>query len=292
MADSASVAEVTRRDIVSGLRRLRLKPGDGVMVHSSLKSFGRVARGPATVIEALMEVLTPAGTLMMPSFNHGRAFAEGAPGYFDPLTTPTTNGAIPDTFWRMPGVYRSLHPTHSFAAWGRSARRYTEFHHRRLTCGPDSPLGLLGREGGYGLLIGVDHHSNTFHHVVEASTGAPCLGRRTEALPIKLPDGRMVEARTWSWRERPCPITDSVRYAPLLAGRGLQGEITVGASRLICFRLEDCFRLIAELLREGMGGSPPCSRCPVRPSRGPRTLPSDWDDERHCLRPDSPASGY
>lgn len=292
MGDSADIPEVTRREIVSGLRRLGLRPGDGVMVHSSLGSFGRVAGGPATVIEALMELLTPAGTLMMPSFNHGRAFEEGAPGFFDPLTTPTSNGLIPETFWRMPGVYRSLHPTHSFAAWGRHARRYTRLHHRTLTCGPDSPLGLLGREGGWGLLIGVGYGSNTYHHVVEQSTGAPCLGRRTEAMPIKLPGGRMVESRTWSWREEPCPITDATCYGPLMVERGLQRQAKVGASRLICFCLRDCHDLIAELLTEGAGGSPPCRQCPIRPRRGPRTVPSDWDDRNQRLKPGSPALTY
>ena len=292
MTDSANIPDVTRRELVAGLRRLGLKPGDGVMVHSSLSSFGRVDRGPATVIEALMEVLTPAGTLMMPSFNHGRAFVEGAPGYFDPRTTPTTNGAIPETFWRMPGVCRSLHPTHSFAAWGKHARRYTERHHRTLTCGPDSPLGLLGREGGYGLLLGVGYSANTYHHVVEMTTGAPCLGRRTEALRIRLPGGRRVEARTWSWREKPCPITDAVRYALLMQQRRLERQTAIGAARVIAFRLKDCFDVVAELLAGGVGEHPPCSRCPIRPRWGEGTVPSDWDDQRQCLKPDSPALRY
>ncbi len=292
MADSSVPSEVIRQEIVLGLRRLGLHPGDGVMVHSSLKSFGRVAGGAGTIIAALMEVLTPAGTLMMPSFNHGRAFAEGGPGFFDPLSTPTTNGVIPENFWRMPGVYRSLHPTHSFAAWGRNARRYTELHHRTLTCGPGSPLGTLGREGGFGLLIGVGYSANTYHHVVEQSTGAPCLGRRTEALSIRLPGGRMVEARSWTWRERSCPITDATRYAPLMQQRGMQRETVVGASRLICFRLRDCFDVVAGLLAGGIGPFPPCHRCPIRPRRTRWTVPSDWDDRRGCLKPDSPSLAY
>jgi len=292
MADPEDVPEVSREQIVSGLRRLGLKAGDGVMVHSSLKSFGRVVGGPGAVIEALMQVLTPAGTLLMPSFNHGRPFRKGGEGYFDSLTTPTTNGAIPDTFWRMPGVYRSLSPTHSFAAWGKNARRYTRFHHRTLVMGPDSPLGLLGREGGWGLLIGVGHNVNTYHHVVEVSTGAPCLGRRTVALWIKLPDGRTVEARNWGWRGKGCPINDSARYGQVMQQRGLQRQTRIGVSRLTCFRLKDCYDVIAELLREGLEDLPPCSRCPIRPEQDPRAVGSDWDDEKQCLLPDSPAWGY
>ena len=207
---AANGPEMSKEMIVVGLRRLGLAAGDGVMVHSSLRSFGRVAGGAETVIDALMEVITPAGTLMLPSFNHGSAFAEGGAGYFDPRATPTTNGAIPEAFWRRPGVCRSLHPTHAFAAWGRHARRYTAGHHRTLTCGPESPLGLLWRDGGWGLLLGVGYGVNTFHHVVETTTGAPCLGRRTTRLPMRI-GGRSVEGRTWSWRDGGCPITDATR---------------------------------------------------------------------------------
>jgi len=64
----------TKRRIVDGLRELGITPGMRVMVHSSLKSFGPVEGGAQIVVDALMEVITPQGTLMMPSFNHGAPF--------------------------------------------------------------------------------------------------------------------------------------------------------------------------------------------------------------------------
>ena len=119
MTNSPSISQITHKDIVKGLRKLGLTQGMSVMVHSSLKSFGFVKGGAQTVVGALMEVVTSEGTLMMPSFNHGAPFEEGSPGYYSPIETPTTNGIIPDTFWRIKGVYRSLNPTHPFAAWGK-----------------------------------------------------------------------------------------------------------------------------------------------------------------------------
>src|SRR5512140_3125911 len=106
-------------DIRSGLEALGRLPGAGVMVHSSLSSFGRVEGGARAVIAALMDVVTPQGTLMMPSFNHDEIFREGGPGYYHPGESITTNGAIPEQFWRLPGVQRSLDPTHPIAAWGK-----------------------------------------------------------------------------------------------------------------------------------------------------------------------------
>lgn len=263
-----------------------------MMVHSSLRSFGRVEAGARTVIEALMEVVTPSGTLLMPSFNHNYIFDDGGPGYFHPAETPTFNGAIPDLFWRLSGVYRSLDPTHAFAAWGKHAQQYTAVHHRTLTMGPQSPLGLLHADNGYGLLLGVGYGANTFHHVVEMSTGAPCLGLRTEAYPMILPDGRKVIGRTWGWRESACPLTDQTAYLAEMKTRALHKEVIIGKCRATLFRLDDCFKVIAQLLREGKNGFPPCQRCPIRPRLVPQTAPSDWDSQRQCLLPDSTAWSY
>jgi aminoglycoside 3-N-acetyltransferase len=277
-------------DLVGGFRDLGLAADMGVMVHSSLRSFGHVEGGPAAVVAALMEVLTPQGTLMMPSFNHGAPFGPSGPGTYHPGETPTTNGAIPDTFWRMPRVARSLNPTHAFAAWGAHAERYTALHHRTLTMGPDSPLGLLLRDDGYGLLLGVGYTSNTFHHAVEMATQAPCLGRRTEAYPVILPDGRRVTGRTWGWRDGTCPFTDSDRYADEMAEKHRVARI--GSCRAILYRLRDCYDIVSRILAEGKAGFPPCSGCDIRPRRVPETVVSDWDADRGCLLPDSESLTY
>ena len=283
---------VTVMDIEAGLRALGLRPGMGVIVHSSLRSFGRVQGGPAAVIRALKNVLTAEGTLLMPSFNHNAPFDEGGPGIYDPRETPTSNGAIPDAFWRMPGVLRSLDPTHPVAGWGKNARRYLEGHHRTLTMGPDSPLGLLGREGGCGLLLGVGFTANTFHHVVETSTGAPCLGLRSEAYPVRLPDGRVVTGRTWGWRETSCPINDPARYRDQMARLDSTRETRIGSCTALLFRLSDCFDVVAGLLGGGSGPFPPCRSCPTRPRQVQATVESDWDREHSCLRADSSAWQY
>jgi aminoglycoside 3-N-acetyltransferase len=285
-----AVEEVTHDDLLAGLSRLGLRAGDGVMVHSSLKSFGTVAGGARSIIEALMEILTPDGTLLMPSFNHGTVFEAGMPGYYNPVQTPTINGVIPDLFWRMKDVHRSLNPTHAFAAWGKNSLAYTRYHHRTLTMGPQSPLGLLSAQGGFGLLLGVTYSANTFHHVVEMSTSAPCLGLRTEEYPVMLPDGRRILGRTWGWRNGVCPLTDRIVYQYEM--QRFHKEVMIGKCRVIVYRLQDCFMVIERLLREGKDGAPPCCRCPIRPRRVSQTVPSDWDPNLQRPFPDSTAWTY
>jgi len=283
---------LTIDELIQGFRALGLRRGDRAIVHSSLRSFGYVEGGPQAVISALMEVLTDDGMLVMPSFNHGRIVRPGESGYYDPRTTPTVNGIIPDTFWRLCGVERSLNPTHAFAAWGRSASAYVANHHRTLTMGPESPLGLLQRDGGYGLLLGVGYRANTFHHVVEMSTLAPCLGRRTEAMPVLLADGRRVLGRTWGYRDGRCPFTDGQRYPAAMAERHLERRTRIGHSEAILFRLQDCYAVVSEMLTEGAFGFPSCRGCKVRPRVTAHTVASDWDDKTGSLMPDSVAWGY
>ena len=255
------VLRVTKDELKKGLRELGVRAGMKVLVHSSLSRFGYVEGGADTVIDALTELLTSEGTLLMPSFNHEAPYDEGK--IYDVLRTPTTNGAVADAFWRRPGVLRSVNPTHAFAAWGKDAGRYTEDHQKTSAMGVDSPYYRLMKDSGWCLLLGVGYGSNTFHHVVESCEGAPCLRLRGERYPVRLADGREIMAHTWSWRDGACPIDDGAAYAPFMAA--IDRRARIGGADATLYRLEDGYAVIAKFLREGLGELPPCSRCPRRP---------------------------
>ena len=259
--EQANSIVVTKELLKKGFAELGIKAGMKIMVHSSLKSFGYVEGGADTVIDALMELLTPEGTLMMPSFNHEAPYFEG--DIFDVTKTATTNGRIPDTFWRREGVSRSINPTHAFAAWGKDKERYTQDHQKTSAMGPDSPLGRLMEDGGYCLLLGVGYKSNTFHHHVETCEGSPCLRLRGEVYPVRLADGTETKAHTWSWRNGKCPITDSVRYAGEMAK--IDRVTKIGNSTINFYQLSEGYQVIARCLKEGVDGVPPCAECPIRP---------------------------
>ena len=134
---------ITRSRLVADLRRLGVEPGMDLMVHSSLSAIGYVEGGADTVVDALLEAIGRRGTLMMPSFNHRAAQV------YNPMTTPTTNGAIPDAMWRRKEAVRSLHPTHPVAAIGPRAEEYCRDHLEVGIWAQDSPIGKLVHSGGY-----------------------------------------------------------------------------------------------------------------------------------------------
>lgn len=61
--------KVNEPELVAGLRSLGLSKSDHIVVHSSLSSLGYVDGGADTVIDALQEVVTPSGTIMMPTYS-------------------------------------------------------------------------------------------------------------------------------------------------------------------------------------------------------------------------------
>jgi aminoglycoside 3-N-acetyltransferase len=95
------------------------------MVHSSLGKVGYSVGGPVVVVRALLEVLTPQGTLVMPAESPSMSNPGEHLPVFDPRTTPTTMGAIPEAFRTYPGTRRSNHPLVSVCANGPHAETIT-----------------------------------------------------------------------------------------------------------------------------------------------------------------------
>jgi len=175
---------MTTARLAQDLINLGVLPGMTLIVHSSLSRIGWVNGGPVGVILALEEVLTPSGTLVMPTHTSGvsdpalwqnppvpevwwETIRETMPAY-DPALTPTTGmGAIPETFRKQEGVQRSDHPQHSFAAWGQHAAAILHPHPLDNSLGETSPLARLYEYDGWILLLGVGHGNNTSLHLAE-----------------------------------------------------------------------------------------------------------------------------
>jgi aminoglycoside 3-N-acetyltransferase len=163
-------AILTQSDLASGFRDLGLYVGCNVLVHTSLSSFGHVEGGADSVIDALLDVVGSAGTMIVPTLTGSEDLSAANPPIFDPATSACWTGRIPETFRQRSDAIRSFHPTHSVAAIGANADFLTQDHINSVTpCDDLSPYGKLPTlPDCYILLIGVTHiRSTTFHHVEE-----------------------------------------------------------------------------------------------------------------------------
>jgi aminoglycoside 3-N-acetyltransferase len=170
----------TRASLVRALHRIGVTAGEVVLVHSSLSAIGWVCGGAVAVIQALMAVLTPEGTLVMPTHSSDLSepsdwknppvpeawwgvIRETMPAY-DPRRTPTRGmGLIAEAFRSWPEVRRSDHPTSSFAAWGARAEQVTLGHVLSNDMGETSPLARIYDLDGWVLLLGVGYNNSSFH---------------------------------------------------------------------------------------------------------------------------------
>ncbi|MBP3655860.1 MAG: AAC(3) family N-acetyltransferase [Clostridia bacterium] len=178
----------TRDMLIAQLRDMGLQPTDTVMIHSSMKAIGPVEGGADTVLDALMAYFAP-GLLLLPT--HTWAQMNDSYSVYDPATEPACVGILPNLFMKRPGVVRSLHPTHSVAAYGEGAAAYIAGEENVLTpCAPEGCWGRLYTTGAKVLLIGVTHARNTFIHAVEEYLDVPeRLADTPSYFTVVMPDG-------------------------------------------------------------------------------------------------------
>jgi aminoglycoside 3-N-acetyltransferase len=229
------------------MRGLGIEAGDVLLAHSSLSSFGRVEGGVDAVIDALLDVLGPDGTLVLPTHTWDRVNARNP--VFDAARTPCCVGHIPETFRRRPGVRRGLHPTHSCAAIGPRAEWLFEGHETQVTpCGPKSPYQRLMDCGGKIAFIGVTLAVNTSFHAVEELACVPWLFDRFEMLYTVLPDGsrRAVPSR------RHCDHMhrDFPSMEPVLESAGALVKGAIGAATVRVIDASGMERVVTPMLAE------------------------------------------
>jgi len=208
IADTGMPATV--QSLADDLRRLGVRTGMTLIVHSSLSSLGWVVGGAQAVLIALAEAVGDDGTLVMPTqsgdwsepslWQHPAVpeawwpvIREHTPA-FDPELTPTRGmGAIAESFRAWSGTRRSIHPQLSFAARGPLAERLLAGHSLCDGLGERSPLARLYDADGYVLLLGVGHDNNTSLHLAEYRADYPAKETREFAAAIML-DGE----RRWT----------------------------------------------------------------------------------------------
>ncbi len=244
---------VTRKDIVDGLRELGLAAGDTVVVHSSLSSFGEVEGGAETVVDALLEVLGPQGTLVVPTFNF-------EPGVFDAEETPSIVGKITEAVRRRPEAIRSLHPTHSVAAIGPLAEAITEGHEKVDAFGRGSALFKALQAKAKILQLGVTHTTNSMIHVAEEIIGVPYLDRQRQ-VGVKTPRGKVVR----KWIRRPgCSRGFDAVDEPLRENGHIR-ETMIGGCRARLMSARALVDAAIELLRSDpealLCNRPDCGNC-------------------------------
>ena len=163
MSQTQQKPTVTMENIVQALRDVGLTTRDLVVVHSSLSSFGYVQGGPGAVVDAVLEVIGPEGTVVFPTFT-GSWTKDLKPSIDDLIYT----GVITKTARKRDDFVKSFHPLYAICAKGPLARELCDFNDRYMfPAARHKFLHVMSERGGKVLLLGVDHDSNSSVHLVE-----------------------------------------------------------------------------------------------------------------------------
>ncbi|MFH2102305.1 MAG: AAC(3) family N-acetyltransferase [Chloroflexota bacterium] len=162
--------------LIRGLRGLELN--DPVIAHASLSAFGEISGGAQTLVKSLVTlfpgVIMPAftyRTMVTPTagpagngitYGAGEDHNKMAEFYSSNMSTDRLMGIVPESLRHHLFAKRSLHPILSFTG----IRAETVLATQTMD-DPLAPVGALTKQGGWVLLLGVNHTVNTSIHFAE-----------------------------------------------------------------------------------------------------------------------------
>jgi len=235
---------VNAEDVRRSLALLGIRPGDTVLFHSSLKSFGRVENGPDDVIDGFLAAVGETGTVVAPTFTM-KDFENAYRTWH--LDKPSDTGLITEVFRRRPQARRSDQATHAVAAIGADAVELTATHGQTgrrhgiygdTPFAADSPWQKLYDRNAHVIMAGVGFESLTLRHLCEytlvdrALTHARKQGRYEEAVAsICSFEDRARRSDTLFWL-----YLDHEHFEEYIRAKGLVQETLCGEATLLHIR--------------------------------------------------------
>jgi aminoglycoside 3-N-acetyltransferase len=167
-----------RAQLRDDLLKLGVRKGSILIVQSSMRKVAPAEGGAALVVQALLDVLGRAGTLVVPTYTSlnslsSRAHKEAILGMteqakaayiaampvFDPFSSPSEGiGVLAEHVRQMSDAVRSTHPHTSFAAVGAQANEMMKVHDLDCHLGLNSPLGRLYDADADNLFLGLEYN--------------------------------------------------------------------------------------------------------------------------------------
>jgi aminoglycoside 3-N-acetyltransferase len=177
LQQQAAKGGITRAQLLNDLWLMGIKPGETILVHSSLSSIGYVEGGAETVIGALMDAVGISGNILMPTSPNSALQLEYIQklDVFDVHNTPSALGRITEVFRKMDGVWRGAHPTEPVAAMGPDAEWLIAGHLGEPTpYTANSPFRRIIERNGKILYVGVTlDNAGTSLHTLEDAVDFP-----------------------------------------------------------------------------------------------------------------------
>lgn len=155
--------------IIAVMKEMGMKKGCTVCLHAAMKEFYNYRGTAEELIQKIMDIITPEGTLMMPAYPDATKIQDEN-FIFDIKKEPTHAGYLAETFRKFPHVIRSINVQHSVCAWGKNSIWLTKDHHKCTNCWDEnSPWFRMTKLNALVFTLGLpSSYIGTFDHCVEA----------------------------------------------------------------------------------------------------------------------------
>ena len=228
--------EVTREQVEKALVAVGIQVGDSLLVHSAVQYLGRPTGGVGIYLDAILAVISPGGTLAVPTFNF--AFARGEA--YDPLATPSQGmGAFSEYVRKHSLARRTPHPMQSLAVLGYYAGDLAS-RDTPSAFDPHSAFARMLELDFKALLLGADVNAISMLHYCEQRANVPYRYWKEFTGPVRTPDGW--DTRTYRMFVRDLEIDARLSLVPVqqyLEARGQWSSVPLSYGRVSACYLRD-----------------------------------------------------
>lgn len=247
---------VTKDAIIAGLRKLGVKTGDSIFIHASIRSIGYIQGGPKSVVDAILDVIGPEGTLAAPAFNFCHEIQDNP--IIDPMNDKSEMGSITQAVQKIPGACRSIAYRHSVSAYGP---------HAEQICNTPDDVSPFSMEGSFGqlldidadiLLIGVAYTHCTCGHFAEFLNDVPYRQVLIKPMRVLQKDGSLKQVAGVDYQPKPSADgsyyhkpADFNKAGDMLEKLGRVKILPIGNAYFRLFKLKDFMELVGENFKNG-----------------------------------------
>ena len=231
----------TRTSLYADLTRLGVARGDVLMIHAGVRSVGPVVGGANVIIQSLVDVIGPAGTLVAyVDYESFYSDEDDEIPVFDKRIAHAArdHGILHETIRTWPCALRSDHPDAGVVALGALAEWITADHSFRYGYGEGSPFDRILEARGRVLMLGAPLDTITLLHYAEHKARIPDKRiRRYRRLMPGLNGPEWVEFEEFDTSEPvhhslPSNCFERIAADYLAKGGGSRGDIGAAASFL------------------------------------------------------------
>jgi aminoglycoside 3-N-acetyltransferase len=245
--------------LLEALRKVGVRTGDSVMLHSSFKSTHGFRGSIEQLTDVFLDATGPDGHLLMVSLPYRTSSLDylSKGKVFDVRRTPSMMGLVSEMFRLRAEVRRSVHPTHPVLVHGREAEGFIRDHPSCLyPCGPGSPFDRLAAIDGQAVFFNVPFATYTFFHYLEHLV--------SERLPFALYTPDPIDAPVIDYEGERRIVKTHVFTADAIARRrfelleaalrrrGAIREQRLGATRIEAIRVRDSIDCVMEMAQRGV----------------------------------------